>query len=189
MTDGAAADRDRYTVSQRAVHWLVALLVLGNLAGGATLWALGFSGLRESFGLAVTNAVYTGHKTAGILLLGLMLVRLGLRWRHGAPAKPASMSTAVWHLARANHAALYVLLLVMPGLGWAATAAGGFPVQFFAWNLPGLVPENEALANTLFTLHGAVGLAILALAAVHVAGALRHRFVLQDGVLRRIALP
>jgi cytochrome b561 len=192
MTDTTATvaeDRDRYSAGQRWLHWLIAIVVLGNLAGGATLWWFGFEGLRDTFGLALTNATYTAHKTSGILILGLMLVRLGFRLRFGAPTPPAAMSRVVWNLARANHLALYVLLVVMPLLGWAATAAGGFPVEFFVWNLPGLVPENEALAETLFDLHGLVGLAIAVLAAIHIAAALRHRFALHDGVFQRITLP
>jgi cytochrome b561 len=192
MTEiGATAGdgNDRYSAPQRWLHWLVAILVLGNLAGGTMLWSFGFTGLRDTFGLAAANAMYTAHKSSGVLILALVLLRLGLRLRHGAPPPPASLSPVVWRLAHANHLALYVLLVVMPVLGWAATAAGGFPVQFLAWNLPGLVPENEALAETLFALHGAAGLAIAVLAAVHIAAALRHRFILRDDVLRRIALP
>ena len=77
----------------------------------------------------------------------------------------------------------------MPVLGWAATAAGGFPVQFFDLTMPGIIGENKALSETLFMLHGAVGLAIAALALLHIAAAMRHWLVLNDGVMNRIALP
>ncbi len=50
-------------------------------------------------------------------------------------------------------------------------------------------PENKALSETLFKLHGAVGLAIAALALLHIAAAMRHWLVLNDGVMNRIALP
>jgi cytochrome b561 len=189
-THGAVADSaGRYRPSQRWLHWIIAVLVLGNLAGGLTIDAMGFAGLRDTFGLATTNAIYTGHKTSGILVLVLMLVRLGLRGRFGAPSFAPSMSTPVRRLAAATHVALYVLVIAMPIIGWAATAAGGFPVTFVVWNLPGLVPKNESLSETLFALHGAVGVIILVLLAMHIAGALRHRYVLRDGVFRRIAVP
>ena len=161
-----AKDNERYAFAQRLLHWLVAILVLGALAGGALLWAYGFEGLKASFGIEATNAIYKYHKTAGILVLGLMLIRLALRLLLGAPPPPAT-----------------------PVLGWAATAAGGFPVQFFELTLPGFVGENKALSETLFMLHGAVGLAIAALALLHIAAAMRHWLVLKDGVMNRIALP
>ena len=52
------------------------------------------------------------------------------------------------------HASLYVLLILQPMLGWAATAAGGFPVQFFRWTLPGLLAKDEAFSKTLYGIHG-----------------------------------
>ncbi|MFP4125722.1 MAG: cytochrome b [Alphaproteobacteria bacterium] len=189
MSIAAAGEPDRYNVAQRWLHWLVAIFVLGNLAGGATLWAFGFEGLSEGFGMATANAVFTAHKTSGVIVLALVLVRIAFRSRYGSPPPAASMSPAVWRLARSTHLTLYALLVAVPVLGWAATAAGGFPVEFFAWNLPGLVPENEALSDTLFALHGIVGLVLAVVIAVHVAGALRHRLILQDGVFRRITLP
>jgi cytochrome b561 len=188
-TATATGTEARYNFVARVLHWLVALLVLGSLSGGTLLWSLGFEGLRETFGLAATNAIYTAHKTVGVAILGLVVLRLAWRLAVGAPAPASSMSPAVARLSRLTHGALYALLIAMPVLGWAATAAGGFPVQFLQWNLPGLVPENEALSRTLFAWHGYTGLALGVLALVHIAGALRHRFILKDGVLRRIALP
>lgn len=180
---------ERYNLVQRWLHWLIAIRVLGALAGGALLWSFGFEGLKATFGIDVTNAIYTYHKTAGVLVLALMLVRLGLRRWLGAPAPHPSLSPALVSVARATHLAFYGLLILMPVLGWAATAAGGFPVQFFNLTLPGLIWENKALSETLFQLHGIVGLTIAALALLHIAAALRHWLVLKDGVIARIALP
>jgi len=184
-----AKDNDRYAFAQRLLHWLVAILVLGALAGGALLWAYGFEGLKASFGIEATNAIYKYHKTAGILVLGLMLIRLALRLLLGAPPPPATLSPTLAAAARATHLAFYGLLIAMPVLGWAATAAGGFPVQFFDLTMPGIIGENKGLSETLFKLHGAVGLAIAALALLHIAAAMRHWLVLKDGVMNRIALP
>ncbi len=190
MSDVAVARSEaRYAFAQRVLHWLIAVLVLGALAGGATIWAFGFEGLNQRLGLDATNAIYKYHKTAGVLVLGAMVLRLTLRLAFGAPAPAPSLSPAVWGIARATHLAFYALLIVMPVLGWSATAAGGFPVQFFDANLPPLIGENEALSETLFYLHGVVGVAIAVLALAHIAGALRHWLVLKDGVMKRIALP
>ncbi|MEO1092549.1 MAG: cytochrome b/b6 domain-containing protein [Pseudomonadota bacterium] len=190
MNDAATTrGGERYVLAQRLLHWLIAVLVLGALAGGAILWAYGFQGLRDSFGAGVTDAIYKYHKTTGVLVLGLMLVRLALRLVFGAPQPPRTLSPAVAAMARATHLAFYGLLIVMPVLGWAATAAGGFPVQFFDMVLPGIIGKNEPLSETLFWLHGIVGVAIAALALLHIAAALRHWRVLKDGVMARIALP
>ncbi|HRY14588.1 MAG TPA: cytochrome b/b6 domain-containing protein, partial [Candidatus Competibacteraceae bacterium] len=68
----------RYTLIQRLLHWLIALLALLTLGIGMTLGFLGFDGVQETFGKAATNAFYTGHKTFGVLILALMLLRLGV---------------------------------------------------------------------------------------------------------------
>lgn len=184
-----AEDGERYALAQRLLHWLIAILVLGALAGGVLLWSYGFEGLKASFGIEATNAIYTYHKTAGILVLGLMLIRLALRLLLGAPPPPPTLSPGVAAAARATHLAFYGLLIAMPVLGWAATAAGGFPVQFFNLTLPGLIGKNEALSETLYQIHGAVGVAIAALALLHITAALRHWLVLKDGVMGRVGLP
>lgn len=190
MTDIAMARADdRYALLQRLLHWLIAILVLGALAGGALLWAYGFSGLKDTFGMEVTNTIYKYHKTVGVLILGLMLARLALRLALGAPPPHPTLSPGLAATARANHLAFYGLLILMPVLGWAATAAGGFPVQFFDLTLPGIIGENKALSETLYQLHGIVGATIAALVLLHIAAALRHWLVLKDGVIHRIALP
>ncbi len=184
-----AQDFERYAFLQRLFHWLIALLVLGSLAGGAMLYAYGFEGLRDTFGLEMTNTIYKYHKTAGVMILGLMVLRILLRLAYGHPPRPSTMSSGTYGLARATHLALYALLIVMPVLGWAATAAGGFPVQFFDLNLPPIIGKNEALSGTLFTLHGIVGVVIGVLVLIHIAAALRHWLILKDGVMQRIGLP
>ena len=184
-----AQDGARYALVQRLLHWFIAVLVIGALILGVLLWAYGFEGLRASFGLPATNAVYTSHKTAGVLILGLMGLRLALRVVLGAPPAPSTLSPAVAAAAGATHLAFYGLLILMPVIGWAATAAGGFPVAFFSATLPPLIGKNEALSVILFRVHALLGLAIAALVLLHVAAALRHWLVLKDAVMRRITLP
>jgi cytochrome b561 len=182
-------NRQRYALVQRLLHWLIALLVLSSLAGGAMLWSYGFEGLSTSFGEGATNAIYKYHKTGGVLILGLMILRLLLRLAYGSPPTPSSLSPAVARAASATHHAFYVLLILMPIVGWAATAAGGFPIEFFDVHLPPLLGKNEALSETLYQVHGALGFIIGALAILHIAAALRHWLILRDGVMQRIGLP
>ncbi|MEP3114470.1 cytochrome b [Nisaea sp.] len=179
---------DRYSLPQRLLHWAIAALVFLTLAAGILFFVFGFGGLKENFGGAVTNALYKYHKTAGVLVLGLMLFRIALRLRLGAPPKLESLtpqerilSTAVQHL-------LYLALIALPVFGWLATAAGGFPVEFFNWTLPGLIGKDKALSEILFTLHGLAALAIMLLLGLHITGAFRHWLIKRDGVMRRMSL-
>ncbi len=176
----------RYAFSQRALHWIIALLVIGSIAGGKVIENFGFEGLRDTFGLDATNAIYTYHKTFGILILALMLVRLALKLRLGKPEYDPPLTRFEHIASNATHGLFYGLLILMPVLGWLATGAGDFPVQFFGWNLPPILSGDKALSETLYDLHAIVGNAILTLILVHVGAAIWHTAVKKDGVLRRM---
>lgn len=178
----------RYTLAQRLVHWLVAVLALVTLGIGLTLGYLGFEGAREAFGLEATNALYIIHKTIGVLLFALMLVRVVLRLTLGKPRYAVALERPQKIASEIVHGLLYVLLLTMPVIGWMATAAGDFPINFFHWVLPPLIGENESLSETLYLWHLIVGLTILALVLLHVAGALYHWLIRRDGVMQRMSL-
>ena len=182
------SEADRFSLIQRLLHWLLALLVIPALGVGLTLGWLGFDGTKDAFGEGVTNALYTGHKTMGVLILALMTLRLVTRLTLGAPP-PVPTLTGFERLAsQVVHALLYLVLLAQPIVGWLATAAGGYPVQFLAWNLPGLIAKDPALSEQLFQLHGLLGWALLALLALHIGAALMHWLVKRDGVMRRMSL-
>ncbi len=181
-------ETDRYALVQRLLHWLIAILVLGVLGVGMTLGFLGYDGVKESFGDEVTNALYTYHKTFGVMILALMILRLALRLGLGAPPYRPPLAGFERVASRAVHDLFYVALLAMPVIGWLATAAGGYPVQFFGWTLPGFIGKDKELSETLFTIHGVIGWVILGLVVLHVAGAMRHWLIKRDGVMARMSL-
>jgi cytochrome b561 len=181
-------DKARYTPLQRLLHWAVAVLVICGLTLGLTLGVLGFEGAKNTFGMDATNVIYKYHKTFGVLVLALMLVRLAVRLGVGRPEYDPPLPPVNRAVSRMVHGALYALLLVQPVLGWAATAAGGFPIEFFSWELPKFLSKNPALSASLYDLHGAVGLFLLVLITVHISAALFHWLSLRDNVIRRMSL-
>jgi cytochrome b561 len=178
----------RYTLLQRLLHWVIAALVLLAIILGAFIWAYGFEGLKNNFGDAAANAFYKYHKTAGLLILGLMVIRVGVRMRLGAPSPVASLTKIERKLSIWVQWSLYIALIAMPLAGWFGTGAGGFPVQFFDMTLPGLIGKNPVLSEWLFAIHGFIAIVILILAGLHIAGALRHWLIKRDGVMRRMSL-
>ncbi len=75
---------------------------------------------------------------------------------------------------------------MQPVVGWTATAAGGFPIEFFDATLPPILSKDEALSETLYGVHEVLGFTILALAALHASAALMHWLVRRDGVMQRM---
>jgi cytochrome b561 len=94
-----------------------------------------------------------------------------------------------WQLfaARLNHAAFYLLLLAMPLSGWLMSSASNFPVSWFGLvQLPDFVAADPELKDLLEDLHETLAKALVALALLHVAAALKHQFIDRDGLLLRM---
>lgn len=167
-----------YPASRRALHWLTFLLL-------AALYAIGWV-LEDVEAAATRKFLMTAHQSLGLLVVILALVRLAGAWR--APFH-ASERITPW-MERASgvmHAALYLLMIALPVSGWAYTTVKGGSVNFF-WlgKLPHLFGQDDNLADSFFEAHELIGIALLALVALHAAAALVHHVVLRDGVLARM---
>jgi cytochrome b561 len=166
------------TVAQ-ALHWLIALALLAQMTLG---WVM--VGWRLS---PTKFELYALHKSIGITLLLLLLVRLGWRLLNLTPAPPPGTRRWEVRAARATHVLLYLLLFALPLTGYLINSASNFPLV--VWGLvpvPNLTGENEALQATAEYLHLALFWVLALLVVLHVAAALRHHWVLKDEVLRRM---
>ena len=180
MTNAAAT---RYHPLARALHWLLALLIVGNFALGIYMHELPFSPARLQY--------YSWHKWAGVLVLAFSAVRLLTRLMSPPPALPDAIEAAMpgWQkLAHhATHLALYALFFAVPLTGWAYSSAAGFPIVLFGLlPLPDFVPVSEPIADVLKEAHEITALTMAALVVLHVAGALKHQIVDRDGLMARM---
>jgi cytochrome b561/polyisoprenoid-binding protein YceI len=170
---------ERWGSLSQFLHWLIVVLI-------ALQAALGLTGILLPLGLEKL-AVFARHKSIGITILGLAALRLLWRWLNPTPPLPSNLAPFERFLARLTHAALYVLLFAMPLTGWMMSSARGFPVSWFnLFQLPDLVPKSEPLYNAMVTTHAALAITLAAVVALHIAGALKHHFVLKDDTLRRM---
>lgn len=171
----------RYALPARVLHWTTAALIV--LVACLGLWLAYFRPEDEAFKMRLYNL----HESFGLVVWVLALIRLAYRRRHPPPPLPADTSAAIRFAAHATHAALYVLLLVLPIIGLLATNAWGFQLKVFeVLPLPVALGKDEALAKVLSTLHWCGALAGAILLAAHVGGALYHQFVRRDGLLQRM---
>lgn len=169
----------RYGGVARLLHWLTAVLVLAMVPAGFIMIRVGPGTLQ--------NSLFDFHRSAGVVLMVLTLVRLFWRLRH--PPQPLPASVPIWQrrAAEAVHAGLYGFLLINPLIGWLATSAYGATIKVFGlFSLPPLTGQDRDLATSLFGLHMVLGLALTGLVLLHVAAALHHHFILRDGTLRRM---
>jgi cytochrome b561 len=165
------------------LHWTIAgLVLLVQVPAGITMEAVGRGALQ--------NALYNVHKTTGVTILILAVIRLAWRWSNPVPALPADLPAWQARTARITHGLLYVLLFAMPLSGFLYTALSGFPVPYFGLvDLARLVPENKPAGEVFKAIHLSLQWALYLVAALHVAGALQHHFVRRDGVLQRMLSP
>ncbi len=173
-----AGDRQRYAGPLIALHWLTAALVIVAFPLG--LWMVGLP-----FGPPKLRW-YAWHKWLGLTVLALSFVRLGWRVAGGAP--PAwSMPACQQRAAAWTHGLLYVALFAVPLSGWLLSSASGVSVVWLGLvPLPDLVGRDKALAAALKSIHGGLNYGLATLVFVHVGAALRHQFVVRDGVLDRM---
>jgi cytochrome b561 len=168
---------ERYNRLARALHWTIAVLVLGNIAGG-----LLHDTIKDTVNLMPI------HKASGMTVLALTLVRVAWRFTWRAPAHPVGMSALEGLAAKGTHLVFYGLMLAMPVSGWLMASAGKYPLMWFGlFDLPKLpVTRDDPLYDVAHEAHELLGWLFLALAVLHIAAALRHHFLLRDSVLRRM---
>jgi cytochrome b561 len=161
------------------LHWLIVVLI----ALQVTL-AL----LADDLPLGMKKlALLARHKSVGITILGLAVIRLLWRWANPTPALPTTLKPYERALAHFSHAALYLLLFAMPLSGWLMSSARGFPVSWFGLvQLPDLVPKSRPLYEILLKTHDTLALVLGAVVFLHIAAALKHHYLLKDDVLRRM---
>lgn len=171
----------RYTRVAQALHWVIALLIMLNIAAA---W------VAEGQDDATATQIMTKHLAIGLTVLALSLLRLGWRLAHRPP--PFAPTVRPWErtLAHVVHYGFYLLMIVLPLAGLAAHSAfsGGKPVSWFGlFDLPAF-PVAQSRDNGEFWggLHGALAWGMIALWVLHVVGALKHHWFDRDGELWRM---
>ena len=185
-----ALESQRYTTVAIILHWLIAILIIGQIAGGKYM-----TGLPDTE--ASKFELYQLHKSFGLSILFLSLLRLAWRLTHRPPPLPDGMAGWEKTGARLSHVGFYVLMIMVPLGGWAVVSASPFassvPTYIFGvipWpHLPFFegIEDKAALYEKIAGLHEFFAFAILGLLALHVSAALKHHFVNKDSVLARMA--
>ncbi|SCK29437.1 cytochrome b561 [Variovorax sp. HW608] len=161
------------------LHWTIAALILAQFVAG---W------LAVSWPLSPTQLdLFVWHKSTGMLVLALAVVRLAWRATHRPPPWPSNMPRWERIAARLTHGLLYAVMIVMPLTGWVVSSAAGVPFSIY-WliPLPSLVAPDDRLADIVAGVHLGLGIVLIVLLVLHVAAALRHHYVKRDDVLVRM---
>lgn len=168
-----------YTATAKLLHWLMAALLFGMLALGFYMHDLPLSPTKLQ--------IYSWHKWAGVTAFLLLAFRLLWRVTHRPPALPESMPKLMQFAAHAGHLMLYVLMIAIPLSGWLMSSAKGFQTVYFGiLPIPDLLDKNKELGDLLALVHKSLNLFFVAVLAGHIGAALKHHFIDQDDILKRM---
>lgn len=171
--------REHWGSISKTLHWLVLALVLAMAWLGLTMGDLP-SGPDKV-------ATYALHKSIGITILALVVIRLLWRVFAGAPAPVTGTPPLQVRMATLTHWSLYALLLAMPISGWVVNSAAGFPLQWFGLvDLPAITGTDQDLRGLAQDLHEWMFWALVTLATLHAAAALYHHLFVGDATLARM---
>lgn len=171
---------DHWGAVSQSLHWLIMLLIA----------------ILATVGLIMTELpktpkyfwVYDLHKSTGLLVLALVLVRIGWRLYAGKPRPLPEVPAWQRRVAGVTHALLYILMLAIPLSGWLYDSASGLrPLRWYgALEVPKLAAPDEGLAEVARDAHEWLFWVLLALVIVHAGAALYHHLFRNDAVLARM---
>ncbi|MDI9819451.1 MULTISPECIES: cytochrome b [unclassified Legionella] len=168
-----------YSKESRFFHWFIAVVLIFMLSGSFFL-----GDLPEQY----VSSGFIIHKSIGLTILFLMVLRLIWILHSGKPPLPTSVAPWEKYLSRIVQYSLYACGILMPLSGWImSTAADKAPVYFglFSIPFPGIGP-NEPLSHLMNTAHKTIAWIFISLIVLHVLGALKHHFIDKDNVLQRM---
>jgi cytochrome b561 len=173
-----AKEQRQFTALMRLFHWLTAALVLSILGIGVAMVA----------SLADYHRLVSIHRTLGILILLVVVIRFVNRHYSTLPPFPASMSPRERSVASASEIFLYALLVVQPLVGWGMLSAAGYPITLHgSIHLFPILPHNLMLYAVLRRAHTVLAYVLFLTFLAHFGAVLFHTWVVRDGTFNRMA--
>lgn len=163
----------------KALHWLIVILIIVQwfIASRADALPLGPAKI----------AALGWHKSFGITILALAIIRLVWRWANPVPSLEGLAKTWERMLAGLSHVLLYGLIFAIPLSGWMMSSARNFPVSWFNLvQLPDLVKPDRGIYDFMHDAHGILFAALVCVALLHALGAVKHHFIDRNDVLKRM---
>ncbi|HTD91557.1 MAG TPA: cytochrome b [Burkholderiales bacterium] len=170
---------EHYTRIAIVLHWLIALGVIWQIAIGWSMIEIPKNppGARVYW--------FNFHKSIGLTLGMLILLRVVWRFTHGAPPLPASIPEWQRLAAKASHFGLYACMIIMPVSGYLGSSFTKYPIKYFGYTLPHWGWDAPAYKEICSQVHYVTVIVFIALIVIHFAAAVKH-MIARDGVIRRM---
>lgn len=192
----------RYTKTAIILHWLIGLLIVAMLALGLwmselpkdgpkiaafDLFDLGIYTVNLAEPVSVRTFYFNLHKSIGLTLFMLILLRVVWRFTHRPPELPATMKAWEKQLSHATHHSLYLLMLVIPLSGLLMSLFSKYGIRWFG-DLVIHGTDNPALRNFFKESHEVFAWVLITVLVLHIAAAIKHKLIDKDDIMKRMSL-
>jgi cytochrome b561 len=190
----------RYTKTAVALHWLIAIFLVVMFVLGwfmadfpkdapkqstFDLFDLGVYTWQMSEEVSPRAFYFNLHKSLGITIFALIVIRILWRITHKPPAPLATYKAIERKIATGTHHLLYMLMVAIPATGLIMGLYSKYGIKWFGLDfLPGL--DNKGIREAFAEIHEIVGIILLVLVALHVVGALKHKLIDKDDTMKRM---
>lgn len=196
--------QNQYTKTAIVLHWLIAITIFAMFGLGwfmadipkdqpkamsFDLFDLGVYTWNMATEVTPRTFYFNLHKSVGITLLALIVLRLFWRITHRPPALLDTLTATEKKIATGGHHLLYLLMFALPitGLVMAINSKFEYGVKWFGISLMNGL-DNKAIRESFVDVHEVVGITMLVVIGIHVLGALKHKFIDKDGTMSRMSL-
>ena len=195
------SNTNQYTKTAVILHWLIALGIFGMFALGwfmadipkeapkqtvFDIFDLGIFHWTVPEEISPRSFYFNVHKSFGVTILALIFLRVLWRFTHKPPAILASYKAWESKLAKGAHHLLYVLMIALPISGLTMAVYSKYGIKWFGMDfIKGL--DNNPMREIFKSAHEIIGLIMVVILVLHIAGALKHRFIDKDETLKRMS--
>jgi len=166
-----------YNKTARLLHWLMAFLILSNL-----ILAIFMDDAQKP----LRSTLFGVHISFGVMILTLIILRIIWTFTHKSPAMPETISPIENKIAKGVQHLLYLLMFIVPMMGYLMINSKGFPVSFFhLFSMPVLMSKNPELHELFENFHVILGWTLGAFVLIHIAAAIKHKRA-NNGVFERM---
>ena len=170
-------ENQKYSGVAMALHWLMAILIIFNLASAK---------LTEGLSRDIRGLLMYQHRALGVVLLALILWRLYWRLTHKVPPLPAHTTPLSALAAHAAHWTLYATMVILPVTGIMGELTRGRSLGLWVVNIASPFAGDAAMGKLFRQTHGLIGNVMIALVTIHILAALYHQFVKRDHLIARL---
>jgi cytochrome b561 len=169
----------KYSIIMRVFHWAMAIIIIGIIAAGIVM-------VDVSDKNDLKWELYGLHKSFGVLILGVSLLRLLARYGSKLPELPKELSKTTRALSVGTHRLLYLLMIAIPLIGYLTSNFGGYAVEMFGLNVPLILAKDQVLASLFRELHQYGGYIFAGLISLHILATFKHVIIDRVNILQRM---